>query len=141
MRLEKIQRSLGSRLAQQVARHVSYNTEFGFELAYKVVLPVASPVIRTQGYLHMPQRIQPDNPQQLALFISTTKDVSFGVCVVWKDRYAWKTKVSPLDNHITADAALFAVGMATKNFTRILTNADRHHAEIATESRVGLAAI
>jgi hypothetical protein len=41
----------------------------------------------------------------------------------------------------TTDAALFAMSRAAKNLTEILTKADRHHAEIATESRLGLTAI
>lgn len=63
MRPEKTHRSFGSRLAQQIARHVSYDTEYGFELPCKVDSLATSPVVRTQGYSRMPQRMQPDHPQ------------------------------------------------------------------------------
>jgi hypothetical protein len=62
MRPDKTHRSFGSRLAQQIVRHVSYDTGYGFEMPRKVGLPVASPVIRTQGYSRMPDRMKPDHP-------------------------------------------------------------------------------
>ncbi|KAI7712086.1 hypothetical protein KC353_g8529 [Hortaea werneckii] len=142
MRAEKTHRSFGSRLAQQVARHVSYDTEYGFELPRKVDSPTTSPVIRTQGYSQMPQRMQPDNPQQLTLFVSTTKDVSFGLGIAWRECRAWKTKMSSLGNHITtADAAIVAISMGAKNLIPILSRTNHLRAEIVTESRVALAAI
>lgn len=142
MRPEKTQRSFRSRLAQQVVRHVNYDTEYGFKLPHKVESPAASPVIRTQGYSQMPQRMQPDNPQRLTLFVSTAKDASFGLGVAWREQYAWTTNMSSLGNHITtADAVLFAVGMDVKNLISILSRTDHCRAEIATESRAGLTAI
>jgi hypothetical protein len=90
----------------------------------------------------MPQRKQPDHPQQLTLFVSTAKDVSFGVGVAWRERYVWKTKVSSLGNYTTtADAALFAIGMAAKNLISVLSRADHSFAEVVTELRIGLAAV
>ena len=142
MRAERTHRSFGSRLAQQIVKHVSYDTEYGFELPRKVDWPAANPVIRIQGYSQTPQRMQPDNPQQLTLFVSTTKDATFGLGLAWKEQYAWKTKTSPLGNHITtADAALFAIGMGVKNLNSILARTDHCRAEIATESRAALTAI
>jgi hypothetical protein len=86
--------------------------------------------------------MQADHSHQLTLFVSTNKDVSFGVGIAWRERCAWKTKVSSLGRHITtADAALFAIGMATKNLISILSRAHHSHAEIVTESRIGLTAI
>lgn len=141
MRAEKTHRSFGSRLAQQVVRHVNYDTEYGFELPRKVDPPIANPVIRTQGYSQTPQRMQPDHPQQLTLFVSTAKDVSFGVGIAWRERCTWKTKGSSLGNHITTvDAALFAIGMGMKDLISILSRTDDCRAEIATESRAGLTA-
>jgi hypothetical protein len=50
--------------------------------------------------------------------------------------------VSSLGKHITtADAAVFAIGMVTKNLVSTLSKADRSLAEIVTESRIGLTAI
>lgn len=125
MRAEKTHRSFGNRLAQQIMRHVSYDTEYGFELPRKVDWPAANPVIRIKGYSQTPQRMQPDNPQQLTPFVSTTKDATFGLGLAWKEQYAWKTKTSSLGNHIaTADAVLF--GISVKNLNSILArNAPR----------------
>jgi len=54
----------------------------------------------------------------------------------------WKTRVSSLGKHIiTADAALFAIGMVMENVVSILSKADRSAAEIVTDSRIGLRAI
>ena len=119
---ERMHRSFGGRLAQQVARHTSYDTEYGFELTSKVDFPVTSPAIRTQGSSGtLQQRMQPDHPQQSTLFVSTAKDVSFGVGVAWRERRAWKTKVSSKGSYITAaDAALVAIGMVMQNLTTIL---------------------
>jgi hypothetical protein len=50
--------------------------------------------------------------------------------------------VSSLGKHITtADTPLFAIGIATKNLKSILSRAHHSHAEIVTESRIGLTAI
>lgn len=76
---EKAQRSLGGRLAQQVVKYIVYDTEHGFELACKVSSPTTSLMVRTQGYSHMPERMSPDNPQQLTVFIIAVKNISFGV--------------------------------------------------------------
>jgi hypothetical protein len=142
MRPEKTHRSFGSRLAQQIMRHVSYDTEYGFEMPRKVGLPMASPVIRTQDYSRMPDRMKPDHPQQLTLFVSAPKDMSFGVGAAWRERHAWKAEASSLGKHITtADTALIAIGMTMKDLIVILTRADRSFAEIATESRFRLAVI
>lgn len=120
-------------------RHVSYDPEYGFELPRKVDSLAASPVIRTQGYSRVPERMQPDHPQQLTLFVSTAKDVSFGLGIAWRERHVWKTKMSSLGNHITTtDAALFAIGIGVKNLISILSRANHRRAEIATESRAGL---
>lgn len=141
-RPEKTHRSFGSRLAQQIARHVSYDTEYGFELPRKTDSPTTNPVIRTQGYSCMPQRMQPENPQQLTLFVSTDKDTNTGVGVVWRERNAWKTKVSSLGKHITTDdAALFAIGMAARDLISTLSRTNHNFAEIVTESRIGLTAV
>jgi hypothetical protein len=83
-RLEKTHRLLGSRLAQQVVKHVSYDTEHGYELPCKEASLEAAPVIRTHGYLQMPGRMLFDHPQQMTLFVQTTKDASFGVGAAWK---------------------------------------------------------
>jgi hypothetical protein len=142
MRPEKTHRACRSRLAQQISRHVSYDTEYRFELPVKVDSFKASPVIRTQSHSRMPQRMHPDHSLQLTLFVSTMKDINFGVSVAWRERGAWKTKVSSLGKHITtADAALFAIGMATKTLISILSGAHYSHTEIVTESRIGLTAI
>jgi hypothetical protein len=54
----------------------------------------------------------------------------------------WKTRVSSLGKHIiTADAALFAIGMVTKNLVSTLLKIDHSTAETVTESRIGLVAI
>ena len=141
-RPEKTHRSFGSRLAQQIARHVSYDTEYGFELPRKTDSPTKNPVIRTQGYSCMPQRMQPENPQQLTLFVSTAKDTNTGVGVVWRERNAWKTKVSSLGKHITTDdAALFAIGMAARDLISTLSRTNHSFAEIVTGSRTGLPAV
>jgi hypothetical protein len=141
-RPEKTHRSFRSRLAQQIARHVSYDTEHGFQLLRKEDPLTASPMIRTQGHSSMPRRMQPDHSHQLTLFVSTNQDVSFGVGAAWKERGVWKTRASSLGKHITtADAALFAIGMATKNLVSILSKADRSIAEIVTGSRTRLDAI
>jgi hypothetical protein len=74
--------------------------------------------------------------------VSAAKDMSFGVGAAWRERHAWKTKASSLGKHITtADAALVAIGMTRKDLIVILSRADRSFAEIATESRFGLAVI
>jgi hypothetical protein len=86
--------------------------------------------------------MQPDHPQQLTLFVSTAKDVSFGAGVAWREQYAWKTKASSLGNYTTTtDAALFAIGMAAKNLISVLSRADHSFAEVVTESRIGLTAV
>jgi hypothetical protein len=141
-RSEKTHRSFGSRLAQQVVRHVSYDTEYGFELPRKMDPPATSPVIRTQRYPQTPPRMQPDHPQQLTLFVSTAKDVSFGAGVACCSLHAWKTKASSLGNYTTTtDAALFAIGMAAKNLILVLSRADRSFAEVVTKSQIGLTAV
>jgi hypothetical protein len=49
---------------------------------------------------------------------------------------------SSLGKHITtADAAVFAIDMTTKNLISTLSKADRSRAEIVTESRAGLVAV
>jgi hypothetical protein len=86
--------------------------------------------------------MQPDHPHQLTLFVSTNQDVSFGVGAAWKEESVWKTRVSSLGKHITtADAALFAIGMVTKNLVSTLLKIDHSTAETVTESRIGLVAI
>jgi hypothetical protein len=67
-RPEKMHRSLGSGLAQQIVKHVDYDTEHGFDLACKVTSLGISPVVRAQGYSQMPGRMLPDNSQQLTVF-------------------------------------------------------------------------
>lgn len=139
MRPEKMHQSFRSRLAQQIARHFSYDTEYGFELRRKMDSPMASPVVRSQGYSRVPQRMQPEDPQQLTLFVGTAKDTSFGVGVAWRERHAWKTKTSALGKYITTDdAALFAIGMGAKDIIPTLSRTNYSFAEIVTESRTGL---
>jgi hypothetical protein len=141
-RPEKAHRSFGSRLVQQIVKHVSYDIEYGFQLPRRADSLSAGPVIRTQGYSTIPQRMQPDHSHQLTLFVRTEEDISLGVGAVWKERHAWKTIRSSLGKHITtADAALFAIGMVTKKLVSTLSKADRSLAEIVTESRAGLVAI
>jgi hypothetical protein len=133
-RPEKTHRLLGSRLAQQVVKHVSYDTEYGYELPYKEAAPEAGPVTRTNGYLQMPGRMLPDHPQQMTLFVQTTKDASFGVGAAWKERNGGKTKAASLGKHLTEmDAALFEINMVGKD---LLSNQQR--AEIVTNSRLAL---
>jgi hypothetical protein len=40
----------------------------------------------------MPERMLLDRPQQMTLCVRATKDDSFGVEAVWKERNGWKTK-------------------------------------------------
>jgi hypothetical protein len=139
---EKTHRSFGSRLAQQIVKHVSYDTEYGFQLLCREDPPTESPVTRIRSYSSMPRRMQPDHSHQLTLFVSTYQDVSFGAGVAWKERYVWKMRGSSLGKHITtADAAVFAIDMTTKNLISTLSKADRSRAEIVTESRAGLVAV
>lgn len=141
-RPEKTHRSFGSRLAQQIVRHVSYDTEYGFQLPHRADPFTTDPVIRIQDCSSMPRRMQPDHSHQLTLFISTNEDVSFGVGAAWKGRGVCQTRLSSVGKHITAaDAALFAIGMVTKDLVSTLPKADHDRAEIVTESRSGLIAI
>lgn len=79
-RLENIHGSFGSRLAQQIVRrNVNYDIEYGFQLPRRADSLEARPVTRTQGYLSIPQRMQPDHSHQLTIFVSMNKDISFGV--------------------------------------------------------------
>jgi hypothetical protein len=139
---DKTHRSFGSRLAQQIVRHVGYDAEYGFQLLCREDPPAENPIIRLRSYSSMPRRMQPDHSHQLTLFVSTYQDVSSGVGVAWKEQYVWKTRGSSLGKHITtADAAVFAIDMTTKNLISTLSKADRSRAEIVTGSRAGLVAI
>jgi hypothetical protein len=138
-RLEKTHRLLGSRLAQQVVKHVSYNTKYDVDLPCKEALPEVAPVTWTHGYQQMPERMLPDHPQQMTLFVRATKDASFGVGAAWKERNCWKTKVASLDKHPTeADAALFGNSMVGKDLLSNLSRANHQGAEIVTKSRLAL---
>lgn len=135
-------RSLGGRPAQQIVRNVRYDAEYGFELPCKVTSPVSVPVIRNHGYSDVPERILPDHPRQLTIFVGATKDVSYGVGAAWRERREWKTKASSLGKYMTkADAALFAIGMVVKGLLTVLHRANHCCAEVVTESRQGLAVI
>jgi hypothetical protein len=58
----------------------------------------------------MPERMLPNHPQQTRLFMRATKDASFSVGAVWKERNGWKTKAASLGKHLTeVDAALFGI--------------------------------
>lgn len=84
----------------------------------------------------------PDHPRQLTIFVSATKDVSYGMEAAWRERHLWKTKASSLDKYVTAaDAALFAVDMIMRDLIPTLSRADHCSAEIVTESRLALTAI
>jgi hypothetical protein len=140
-RPEKAHRSLGSRLAQQVVKHIVYDIEHGFELSCKVSSPTTSLVIRTQGYSHMPEKMSPENFQQLTLSIIAVKDISFGVGAAWMERSGWKTKAWSLGKFLTeSDAVLFGINMVTKSLVSILKRADHCCAEIATKSRAAVIA-
>jgi hypothetical protein len=98
-------------------------------------------VVRTLGYSHMPERMHPENPQQLTLFVIAVKDISFGVGVAWMDGSGWKTKAWSLGKYLTeSDAVLFGINMVTKNLLSIIKGADHCCAEIVTKSRVALIA-
>jgi hypothetical protein len=59
-----------------------------------------------------------------------------------RERYAWKAKVSSSGNRITtADAALFAIDIFTKNLILVLSRADHCFAEIVTKARFGLTVV
>lgn len=84
----------------------------------------------------------PDHPRQLTIFVSATKDVSYGMEAAWRERHLWKTKASSLDKYVTAaDAALFAVDMIMRDLIPTLSRADHCSAEIVTELRLALTAI
>lgn len=83
-RPEKTHRLFGSRLAQQIVRQVAYDAEHGFGLPCKTDLPEAAPVLRLHGYSRMPERMLPDHPGQMTLFIGAKKEASFGVGAAWK---------------------------------------------------------
>lgn len=139
---EKTHRSFGGRLAQQIVRNANYDPEYGFELPCKAASSVASPVVRTHAYSDVPGRMLPDHPRQLMIFVSATKDVSYGMEAAWRERHVWKTKASSLDKHVTAaDAALFTVDMIMRDLIPTLSRADHCSAEIVTESRLALTAI
>lgn len=90
----------------------------------------------------MPDRMLPNHPQQMTLFVKATKEVSFGAAAAWKERNGWKTKAIPLGKYLTeAEAALFAVGMVMKDLLSILSRADYQRAEIVTESLPALTAV
>jgi hypothetical protein len=141
-RPERIHRLFGSRLARQIVRQVAYDAEYGFELPCKMDLPEATPVIRPYGYSKMPERMLPDHPGQMTLFISAKKEVSFGVAAAWKERNGWRPKAVPLGKYLTeSDAALFAISMVTDDLLLVLLRTDHQRAEIVTKSRLALTEI
>jgi hypothetical protein len=114
-----------------------YDTEHGYGLPYKEAAPEAASVIRTHGYLQMPGRMLPDYPQQLTLFVRTTKDSSLGVGAAWKERDGWKTKAASLGKHLTGmDAALFGISMVGKDLLSNLSRMNHQRAEIVKNSRL-----
>ena len=138
-RLEKMHRSFGSRLAQQVVRHVTYDAEYGFELPCKTNTPETTPVLRLRDHSHMPERMLPDHPQQVTLFVGAKKDVSFGVGAAWKESNGWKTKAASLGKFVTeSETVLSAIDMVAKVLLPILSRTNQQRAEIMTRSKLAL---
>jgi hypothetical protein len=139
IRPEKTHRLLGSRLAQQVVKHVNYDTEFGFDLPCKEASPEVALMTRTHGYQQMAERMLPNHPQQMTLFVRATKDASFGVGAAWKERNGRKTKAASLGKHLTeVDAALFGIGMVGKDLLSNMSRTNHQCVEIVTNSRLAL---
>lgn len=90
----------------------------------------------------MPERMFPDRPEQITLFVNTAKGVTFGAGAAWRERNGWKTKAMSIGKFLTeTDAAVFAIAMATKDLLPILSRLDHRCAEIVMESRPALTAI
>jgi len=129
----------GSRLAQQIVRHVTYDAEYGFELPCKTNTPETTPVLRLRDHSHMPERMLPDHPQQVTLFVGAKKDVSFGVGAAWKESNGWKTKAASLGKFVTeSEAVLSAIDMVAKVLLPILSRTNQQRAEILTRSKLAL---
>ena len=97
---DKTHRTLGGRLAQQVAKVVTYDTEYGFGLLEKVVTPPVSLEPSQDDRNCTLQRTSEEQTEVLTLFVASAdareENRTFGAGVAWFDRGYWRTRATPL---------------------------------------------
>jgi len=87
---DKTHRTLGGRLAQQVAEVITYDTEYGFGLLEKVVTPPMGYKPSQDDQICTPQRTRAEQRGALTLFVVSAdardENKTFGVGIAWFDR-------------------------------------------------------
>lgn len=143
---DKTHRTLGGRLAQQVAKVVTYDTEYGFGLLEKVVTLPTSFEPSQDDRLCTPQRTSEEQTEALTLFVASAdardENKNFGAGVAWIDKGHWRTRSTPLGRYLTTiDAELFAISSAAREAGLILRKQEMRRVDIVSVSRGALAAI
>jgi hypothetical protein len=143
---EKTHRTLGGRLAQQVAKVVTYDTEYGFHLSQREAASPKSLETSSDDRISVSQRTDQEQTQVLTLFAASadarTQNKNFGAGVAWLDKSRWRTRSTPLGRYLTAiDADLFAISGAIKEAGAILRKEEMREVDIVSASRGALAAI
>lgn len=87
---DKTHRTLGGRLAQQVAKVVTYDTEYGFGLSERVTAPPTNLEVGSNDRDPTPEKTAREQTEVLTLFAASadarTQNRSLGVGVAWRDQ-------------------------------------------------------
>lgn len=144
---DKTHRTLGGRLAQQIAKKLAYDTEYGFGLLEDLGSPETGIEVRVRGPdVTTTQRRSGGQPERLTLFAraidGTTEGNSFGAGVAWEAQGCWRTKTASLGRYLSViDAELFAISMAVGKVGSSLRETGKQNAEIVTTSRDAVIAV
>ncbi|KAI7710683.1 hypothetical protein KC353_g9519, partial [Hortaea werneckii] len=144
---DKTHRTLGGRLAQQIAKKLAYDTEYGFGVLEDLGSAETGIDVRVRGPdITTTQRRSEEQPEQLTLFARTVDGTaegnSFGAGVAWEAQGCWRRKAASLGRYLTVvDADLFAVSMAVEEACSSLHKTGKRNAEIVTNSREAVIAV
>jgi hypothetical protein len=102
---DKTHRTLGGRLAQQVAKVITYDTEYGFGLSEKVAASPTSLEVSSNDRDPTIQGTSEEQTEVLTLFAADvdarTQNRNFGAGVAWLDKGRWRTRSTPLGRYLT----------------------------------------
>lgn len=143
---DKTHRTLGGRLAQQVAKVVTYDTEYGFGLSERVTASQTNLEVESNDPDPTPERTTQEQTEVLTLFAASAdaraQNRSLGVGVAWRGQDRWKVKGTSLGRYLTTiDADLFAISSAVKEASSIVLHHGARHVEILSASPGALATI
>jgi hypothetical protein len=132
---DKIYRTLGGRLAQQVARVVTYDTEYGFGLLEKVFTSPTSFESSSSNRHCTPQRTSEEQTEALTPFVASAdardENKNFGAGVAWFDKGHWRTRSTPSGRYLaTIDAELFAISSAAREADLYLRKQEARQVDI-----------